>query len=103
VGGHRQEADDPVSGFDIGDTFANCVDGACDVDAGGMGQDNRERSLQVATADTGVDAIERRRGNADPNLARIRSRLLDLLVAEHIRPAELVEAHCLHFRNLVSM
>ena len=96
VGGHRQEADHRVADRDAVDAFAERVDRAGDVDAGRVRQRHRERALQVAAADAVVDRVERRRGDADPHLAGAGDGLLDVLVAQDARVAELVETDCLH-------
>ena len=95
-GGHRQEGDDRVADRDVLDALAERVDRAGDVDARRVGQRHRERALQVAAADAGVDGVERRRGDADAHLAGAGDGLLDVLVAQHVGIAVLVKSHCLH-------
>jgi hypothetical protein len=59
-GRHRQEGDDRVADRDVLDVVAERVDRAGDIDARRVGQRHREGALQVAAADAGVDAVERR-------------------------------------------
>ena len=82
------------------DALAERVDGAGDVDAGDVRQRHRERVLQIAAADAVVDGVERRRGDAEPHLAGTGDGLLDVLVAEDVGVAVLVETHCLHVGDL---
>ena len=96
VGGHRQERDDRIADRDALDAVAEGVDGAGDVDAGRVRQRHRERALQVAAADAAVHRVERRRGDAEADFAGAGDGLLDVLVAEDVGVAELVETHCLH-------
>ena len=78
------------------DALAERVDRAGDVDAGGVRQRHRERALHEAAADVAVDGVERRRGDADPDLAGAGDGLLHVLVAQDVGVAVLVETHCLH-------
>ena len=85
VGGHRQEGDDRIADRDVLDAVAEGVDGAGDVDAGRVRQRHREWALQVAAADAAVHGVERRRGDAEADLAGAGDGLLDILVAEDAR------------------
>ena len=91
-----RNADDRVADRDAVDAVAEGVDGAGDVDAGRVRQRHRERALQVAAADAAVDRVERRRGDAEADFAGAGDGLLDVLVAEDVGVAVLVETHCLH-------
>ena len=46
--------------------------------------------------DVGVDAVERRGGDADPDLPGAGGGQLDVLDAQDLGVAVLVESHCLH-------
>ena len=81
---------------DAPDAVAEGVDGAGDVDAGRVRQRHGERALQVAPADAAVHRVERRRCDAEADFAGAGDGLLDVLVAEDIGVAVLVETHCLH-------
>ena len=95
-GGHRQEGDDRVADRDVLDVVAERVDRAGDIDARRVGQRHREGALQVAATDASVDAVERRCGDAEAHLAGAGGGRLDVLVAEDVGAAVLVETHCLH-------
>jgi hypothetical protein len=84
------------------DVRAERVDGAGDVDARGVWQFDRDRTLHVAAADVRVDAVERGPGHPQPHLPGARSGLVDVLVAQDAGAAELVETYCLHCRASLS-
>ena len=100
VGDHREEGDDGVADRDVLDAVADGVDGSGDLDAGRVRQRHRERVLQVAAADATVDLVERRGGDAEADFAGTGGGLIDVLVAEDVRVAELVETNRLHLKPL---
>ena len=61
-----------------------------------MRQRHGDRALHETGADVPIDGVEARRGDPHPNLTVTRDGLLDVLVAEDVGVAELVESHCLH-------
>ena len=85
-----------VADRDAVDALAQRVDRAGDVDAGGVRQRHRDGALHEAAADAAVDGVERRRGDADPDLPGAGDGLLHVLVAQDVGVAVLVETHCLH-------
>jgi hypothetical protein len=95
---HRQERDDGVPDRDPLDAVAERVDDAGHVVAGDVRQLDRDR--QEPAPHPVVRRVERRGGDAQSHLPGARGGLLDVLGAEHLRTADLVEPYCLHDRAL---
>ena len=92
----RQEADDPVADLEIAHTVAEHVDRSRDVEARDVRQRERHRLLHEPGPDVRVDAVERRRSDPDTHLAGARGGVVDILVAQDVWVAVVVESHCLH-------
>ena len=61
-----------------------------------MRQGQGHRALHETRTDVAVDAVERRRGDAHPHLPGAGDGLVDVLVAQDVGVAVLVESNCLH-------
>ena len=80
--------DDPVAG---------CEAVSGDHDSGAVGtEDSRLRHGRQALADPQVEVVERRRAQLDQDLSGAWHRIGGVLVAKHVRPAVLVNAHGFH-------
>jgi hypothetical protein len=93
---HGQEPDDRLTDLEAAHARTERVDRAGDVEAGDVRQDHRDRALHEAAADVAVHAVEARRHDLDPHLPLTGDGLLDVLEAQDVGSAELVEPHCLH-------
>jgi agmatine deiminase len=92
-GQHRH---DPVADLQAGHVRAEFGDGARQVDPRHVRESDRDHFGQDTGADVVVDRVERRGRHPHQHLPGAGDRTVDVLVAQDLAAAELVETYCLH-------